>query len=213
MTVPMMRNSVSISSVIVEEIKNIGESAVMVYYYFDIRDTTKRTIRGLLTSVVMQLADASDECRDILSKFHTECKYGSEQPSEPALAQCLERMLGSLRQVPVYIIVDALDECPDNIGVPSARAKVLDFMDGLVKANHSNLFICLTSRPEQDISDVFNPLTSESRRVSLHDENGQKEDISNYLRHFVRTDKDMRRWREEDKQFVINALSERAGGM
>jgi len=211
----MMRYSVSISSVIVEEIKNIGESALIMYYYFDFRDTTKRTIRGLLTSVVMQLADsdASDKCRDILSKFHTECKYGSEQPSEPALAQCLERMLDSLGQVPVYIIVDALDECPDNIGTPSARARVLDFMEDLVQANHSNLFICLTSRPEQDISDVFNPLTSSSRRVSLQDESGQQEDISNYLRHFVRTDRAMRRWREEDKQLVINTLSERAGGM
>jgi hypothetical protein len=215
MTVPMMRNSVSISSVIVEEIKNIGESALIMYYYFDFRDATKRTIRGLLTSVVMQLADsdASDKCRDILSKFHTECKYGSEQPSETALAQCLKRMLDSLGQVPVYIIVDALDECPDNIGTPSARAKVLDFIEKLIQANHPNLFICLTSRPEQDISDVFNPLTSESRRVSLHDESGQQEDINNYLRHFVRTDKAMRRWREEDKQLVINTLSEKAGGM
>jgi len=95
MTVPMMRYSVSISSVIVEEIKKIGESALIVYYYFDFRNATKRTIRGLLTYVVMQLADsdASDKCRDILSQFHTECKYGSEQPSEPALAQCLKRML------------------------------------------------------------------------------------------------------------------------
>ncbi len=151
MTVPMMRYSVSISSVIVEEIKKIGESALIVYYYFDFRNATKRTIRGLLTYVVMQLADsdASDKCRDILSQFHTECKYGSEQPSEPALAQCLKRMLDSLGQVPVYIIVDALDECPDNIGTPSARAKVLDFMDDLVQADHPNLFICLTSRPER----------------------------------------------------------------
>jgi hypothetical protein len=208
---------VSISSAIVEEIKylNASSSTLVVYYYFHWREATKRNIRGLLTSVLMQLAnsDASDNCWDILSKFHTECKYGSEQPSEPALVQCLKHMLDSLGQVPVYIIVDALDECPDNIGNPSARAKVLDLMDDLVQANHSNLFICLTSRPEQDISDVFNPLTSSSRRVSLHDESGQNEDISNYLRHFVRTDKRMRRWREEDKQLVIDALSERAGGM
>jgi hypothetical protein len=215
MTVPMMRYSVSISSVIVEEIKNIGESALIVYYYFDFRDATKRTIRGLLTSVVMQLADsdASDKCRDILSEFHTECKYGSEQPSEPALAKCLKRMLDSLRQVPVYIIVDALDECPDNIGTLSPRAKLLDLISDLVQPNHSSLFICLTSRPEQDISDVFNPLTSPSCRVSLHDESGQKEDIDRYIRDFVHTDRAMRKWREENKQLVIDTLSENAGGM
>jgi hypothetical protein len=39
------------------------------------------------------------------------------------------------------------------------------------------------------------------------------EDINDYIRSFVATDRAMRRWREEDKKHAIKVLSERAGGM
>jgi hypothetical protein len=116
-------------------------------------------------------------------------------------------------RLPIFIIMDALDECPNTTSTPSARDEVLDFVEDLVVLNHSTLFICITSRPEQDIQTVLNPLTSASGRVALHEECGQKEDIYNYIRSFVSADRAMRRWREEDKELVINTLSERAGGM
>jgi hypothetical protein len=116
-------------------------------------------------------------------------------------------------QVPIFIILDALDECPNSTGTPSARELILDFVENLVASNHPNLFICTTSRPEQDIQSVLNPLTSARRRVSLHEEHGQREDINRYVRSFVCGDKTMQRWREEDKELVINTLSNRANGM
>jgi len=116
-------------------------------------------------------------------------------------------------RLPIFIIVDALDECPNTTGTSSARDEVLDFVEDLVVSNHSDLFLCITSRPEQDIQTVLNPLTSASCRVALHDECGQKVDIHNYIRAFVSEDRRMQRWREEDKELVINTLSERAGGM
>jgi hypothetical protein len=116
-------------------------------------------------------------------------------------------------QLPVFIIVDALDECPNTTGTPSAREEVLEFVEDLVGSKHSNLFICVTSRPEQDIQTVLSPLTSASRRVSLHEEGGQREDIDNYILSFVLKDRAMRRWREEDRELVITTLSQRADGM
>jgi hypothetical protein len=167
----------------------------------------------MLTSVIVQLAEASEDCWNILSQLYTDCKNGLEQPSEASLVQCLERLLDLPGQVPVYIILDALDECPNHTGTPSARENVLDVVEGLVQANHSNLSLCITSRPEQDITDVLDLLTSSSRRVSLHEERGQREDISRYIRAFVHSDEAMSMWREEDKKLVIDTLSERAGGM
>jgi hypothetical protein len=122
-------------------------------------------------------------------------------------------MLEQPGQVPIFVILDALDECPSITGTPSAREKVLDFVKDLVGSNHPNLHMCITSRPEQDIQAVLNPLTSACRRMSLHEEGGQKEDIESYLRFFVYNDNNMRRWREEDKELIINTLSERANGM
>ena len=114
--------------------------------------------------------------------------------------------------MPIFTVLDALDECPNTTGTPSARENVLDFVEDLVRS-HPNLFMCITSRPEQDIQAVLNSLTSVSFRVSLHEESGQREDINNYIRAFVRSDKAMRRWREKDRELVIRTLSERAGGM
>ncbi len=138
-----------------------SRSALIAYYYFDFKDVTKRDIRGLLASILLQLVDESDRCWDLLSQLHKRCRDGSDQPTEVALAECLESMLDLPGQLPTYIIIDALDECPNTTGTPSAREKVLNFVEDLVQSNHANLSICITSRPEQDISTTLNPLTSQ----------------------------------------------------
>jgi len=204
-----------ISSAIIEDIKNTREatSALIVYYYFDFKDASKRDLHGLLISLLFQLGDDSNRCWDVLHDLYAICRNGSEQPSDAALAKCLQTMLELPGQVPVFLIIDGLDECPSNTGTPSAREEVLNFVEDLVGSNHPNLFICITSRPEQDIQTVLNPMTSVSHRVSLHEEGGQWEDINSYVRSFVHKDREMRRWREEDKELVITTLSERANGM
>ena len=188
-------------------------SALIAYYYFDFKDVAKRDLRGLLASTLLQLGGNSDSCWHALHQLYKACCDGSEQPSEAALTQCLESMIDLPEQIPIYLIFDALDECPNNSGTPSAREKVLNFVRDLFRSNHPNLFICITSRPEHDIGTALHPMTSASNLVSLHDEGGQRQDIDSYVRSFVQTDSSMRRWRAEDKELVINVLSERAAGM
>jgi hypothetical protein len=204
-----------ISSAIIENVKNMREdkSALIAYYYFDYKDTSKRDLRGLLTSLLFQLGDHSDRCQHILYELYTSCRDGSEQPSDAALAKCLKIILGLPGQLPTFLIVDALDECPNTSGTPSAREEVLEFLEDLVGSSYPSLFVCITSRPEQDIQTVLNPLTTASRLVSLQDEDGQRGDIESYLRSFVHKDRSMQRWRAEDRELVITTLSERAGGM
>jgi hypothetical protein len=122
-------------------------------------------------------------------------------------------MLALPDQLPTYLIVDALDESPNAPGIPSPREKVLRLVEELVELCLSDLRICVTSRPEIDIRNVLEPLTS--RRVLLHDQSGQKEDISDYVRSVVysKSEQIMRRWRTEDKELMIQSLSERADGM
>jgi len=110
----------------------------------------------------------------------------------------------------MYIIIDAVDECPTTPGIPSPREKVLNLVEDLVNSN-PDLRICVTSRPEQDIRTVLEPLTS--RHFSLHDQTGQKSDIANYIRFVVHSDRTMGRWKPEDKELVIHTLTERADGM
>ena len=116
-------------------------------------------------------------------------------------------------QCPTYLVMDALDECSDVSGIPTSRNRVLQLVKELVDLHIPNIHICVTSRPEVDIRDVLEPLTS--RQVSLHNQSGQKKDIEDYVRSVVYSESEliMRRWKKEDKELVIETLSERADGM
>jgi hypothetical protein len=185
--------------------------ASMAYFYFDFRDVQKQKLHNLLPSLLIQLAAWSDPCCDILSRLYSAHGRGAQKPKDRAMVECLKEMLILDMQQPTYIIMDALDECPNLYTIPSPREEVLEFVDELVGIHLSNLHICVTSRPETDIQAFLSPLTS--RPVSLNDERGQQEDIADYVSSFVHSDRRMRRWREEDKDLVIKTLSEKADGM
>ena len=120
-------------------------------------------------------------------------------------------MLSVLAQKPIYIIIDGLDECPDSSGMPTPREGVLNLLEELLQWGLSNLRICVTSRPEVDIQNALGPLANIS--VSLHDQSGQIKDISNYVRNVAYSDRKMRSWRIDQKELVIEELSNRADGM
>ena len=185
----------------------------MAYFYFDFRDIHKQHWRDLVPSLLTQLSAQSGPCCDVLSRLHSDHGNGAQQPSDEALKQCLIEMLTVRGQRPIYLIMDALDECPDATEVPSPRNRILQLLEELANLHIPNLRICVTSRPEFDIRDFLEPLTS--RQVSLHDQSGQKQDIADYVRSVVYSDSEriMRRWRKEDKEHVIETLSERADGM
>src|SRR5216684_3778680 len=145
--------------------------------------------------------------------FRDANKQGLVQPSDNMLAECLKKMVTLSDRRPIYLIIDALDESSNTSGISTPRETVLQLLKELVDLSLMNLHICVTSRPEIDIQNVLKPLTS--RRVSLHDESGQKQDIADYVRSVVYSDSQqiMKRWRNEDKELVIETLSERADGM
>ena len=187
--------------------------ASIAYFYFDFRDIDKQHWRDLVSSFLTQLSAQSGPCYDILSHLHSDHDNGAQQPSDEALIQCLIDMLTLRGQRPIYLIMDALDECPDTSNVLSPRIQILQLLEVLANLHIPNLRICVTSRPEYDIREFLEPLTS--RRVSLHDQSGQKQDMVDYVRSVVYSDSEriMRRWRKEDKELVIRTLSERADGM
>ena len=189
------------------------ESTSISYFYFDFRDANKQNLEDLVRSLLTQLAACSDPRCDILSRLYESHNKGTRQPSDYLLTRCLEQMLSIPDQPQIYVIIDALDECPNSSGIPSPRERVLQLLKELVELNLPNLHICVTSRPEIDIRDVLNPLTS--CPVSLHDQSGQKKDIVDYVKSVVYSDSEpiMKRWRTEDKDLVVNTLAERADGM
>ena len=203
----------SVSSSIVEDILSLQKSglASLAFFYCDFREDQKKDVCGLLSSWLLQLCRQSHLYCNILSNLYAEHEDGSRQPSDDTLVQCLKEILRHPGQPPVYLIIDALDECPMTTSLLSSRDKVLYLVAELVELQVPNLRICVTSRPETDIKAILVPLTF--RSTSLHDESGQMEDINNYITSVVNADRMMRRWKTADKQLVIEVLMNKADGM
>jgi ankyrin repeat protein len=205
--------TVSASSSIIEEVQNMSQTglATLAFFYFDFRDASKQDARSLLCSLLIQLCHESDKLSDMISASRQDHGNGTRQPSEDVLMECLKEMLKLPGQGELYIVVDALDECPDFSGYPTAREQVLTILQELVELRLSHVHFCFTSRPEVDIRDALEGLAVHN--VSLHEQVGQNQDIFDYIESVVSSDPKMRRWREEDKLLVINTLMMRARGM
>jgi hypothetical protein len=201
------------SSAIIEDIRTLQKSglASLAFFYCDFRDDQKKDRRGLLSSLLVQLCEQSDSYSAILSDFYGKHDRGSQHACDSELLECLKDMLKIPGHAAVYIIIDALDEFPATTGMPSPREKVLELVEELVNSHTPNVRICVTSRPEADIVPVLDLLAF--RSVSLHGEDGQIQDIAEYIRYKVRTDLKMRVWRVADQELVIHVLTKKANGM
>ena len=186
-------------------------STLLAYFYFDFKDTEKQDSRALLSSLLVLLSDQSEIFFGTLFSLYSAHKDGSETPTVGSLAECLKDMLAITEQVPIYLVMDALDECPNDSGIPTSREKVLSLVKELVGLRHPSLRLCITSRPEFDIRTTLEPLATQ--QVSLHDESGQKQDIIDYVTSVVHSDNKMMKWRDDDKNMVIEKLTEKADGM
>ena len=202
-----------IRSAVIQDIEGMHAAglATMAYYYFDFRDDKKQDCYGFLSSLISQLSSESDSCYNILSQLYSHYTRGIRKPDIDELKRCMTDMLSLPEKSPIYIIVDAIDECPNSTGRPTAREEVLELIEELVDLKLPNVHLCVASRPEMDVRMVLEPLTS--LKISLHDESGQKDDIIKYIKSVVRSDRSMRKWKEVDRQLVIDTLSDKADGM
>jgi hypothetical protein len=130
----------TISSTIVEDICTLQKSGLysLSFFYCDFRDDQKKDVRGLLTSLLVQLGDQSGAYSTILSDFYVAHGRGSQHAGDGELLECLKNMLKLSGRPTVHIIIDALDECPMT-GLPSRREEVLELVEELVDLHISNL--------------------------------------------------------------------------
>ena len=193
------------------EPKSKAGAVFLAYFYFDFKDEGKKDSRALLLSLLDQLSNQSDQFRDILRRLYSEHQDGSKQPHNDALLRCLKDILTTKRSAPIYLVMDALDKCPNDSGDLPSRSphgKVLSVVEELVKLRLPNLRLCITSRPEVDIRTILKPLATQ--QISLHEEGGQNRDINAYVAFIVQS---VTKWRDDDKKMVIDKLTENANGM
>lgn len=201
------------SSAIIEDLEHVCDAepnSTLAYFYCDFRDPAKQNIRGLLSSLLLQLSLRLDPDGSALSTLYTAHDHGSRQPTEDTLRKAVKGMLELSHQGPVYIVIDAVDECPNSTPIPDHRAEILNLIEELV-ALPTNVHVCITSRPESDIASILQPLASTS--LALHAEDGQALDIKHYIESIIRSDIKFGCWREEVKLHAIETLVNKADGM
>ena len=201
------------SSSIIKDIQDMCPTglAMLAIFYFHFGDTTKQDVRNLLSSILFQLCSQSDNFSQVISSIYASHGNGSREPSIDTLQKCLKTILTLQRQAPLYIVVDALDECPNSSGLRTQRHEVLEVLKELIDLKLLHVHFCVTSRPEHDIQEVFDPLNPYN--VSLQGQDGQIKDLADYVKSVVHSDAKMKNWPADVKELVIDTLAENGGGM
>ena len=184
--------------------------ASLAFFYHDLREIQKTDLRGLLSSVLFQLCGQSDSYCDILSDFYVAHRRGIAQIDNDELVRCLKNVLDVPGQAPVFLILDALDECSNASANSSPRKEVLTLVKELIDTKPPNLRICVISRLETEIKAALEPLTF--RSISLHEASGQTQDIENYIKSVVDASGEMQKWQREHRERVIDVLTRKVNG-
>jgi NACHT domain-containing protein len=122
----------------------------------------------------------------------------SSDPDIAELIGILDNLIDSFGEV--FIIIDALDECPQ-IGDQREREKLLSLILNLLSKHSKNLHILATSRPEFDIhSELKSYPTIDIGRV-----------VDGDIRCFVKDaiySRDLKDWGDDIKEYIEKKLLE-----
>jgi hypothetical protein len=137
-----------------------------------------------------------------LAKLYSDKQDGQESPSLEELKSTLKSIIGTFEKN-VYIIFDALDECPD-------RQQFLKLIKEIHGWNFNTLRLLATSRDEQDIEEALRDLIL--HQVSM-DEGIIDSDIRVYVSRKLKDDNKLSKYSAEKKETIENTLIGGAHGM
>lgn len=145
----------------------------LAYFSFSFSDNGSQSYKSLLSAIAAQLVRSTHR-RAVLERI--DFLYdGNHQ--HPPTTSTLEAIVTTTVQVHerVYVVIDALDECPDGDG---GRPDVFDGLCSLVeeKCKHK-LHMLVTSRPEEDIKDCMHKFA----QAYVMNTKAVDKDIANYV--------------------------------
>ncbi|KAJ7205618.1 hypothetical protein B0H12DRAFT_456669 [Mycena haematopus] len=129
-----------LSSTIIDTIYDRAEH--YVFFYFDTNNSEQQTVTQLLCSLVTQLSVQSQFPDSTLDTLWTSHNSGRKLLTDAELmSDALLPLLEEYDQKPLFIVLDALDEC-------SEHPSLLRLISRMLNAKLANVHILVTSRPE-----------------------------------------------------------------
>jgi ankyrin repeat domain-containing protein 50 len=195
-----------ISSTIVEHMKKYCKKPdfALAYFYFDFNDTKKQEVSSFVSSLVAQLCSKVVDLPEQLKELYKRCNNGQVRAAMHDLKAALSVIAKGFEDV--FIIADALDECPKN----GEREELLGLIKEIKSWSPSNLHLLATSRQEPDIEEVLISLTTLA--ISIQDSEVES-DIKLHIAHELATHPKLKRWPSDIKIEIESILVAGANGM
>jgi hypothetical protein len=181
---------------------------VISYWYFTFTEVEKQSVSSLMCSLIRDICSNRRDTPDVVQAC-LDANHGNQRPTMERLMDMLQAVLKGFDSV--YLIIDALDECPKSNG---ERAKLLDTIDEIFSWRVDQLHIFVTSRREIDIQDAFDEMPEENGCRQVIEVQGDKcqEDIEKFLEQRLE-EREFARWTPELKKEVKLMLGAWADGM
>jgi hypothetical protein len=182
------------SSTAIENIQK-KEQRRLAYWYFQFSNDATQKVGSFLRSLIRQLS--TTPLLDGISRlWHDHNRTGSE-PGIEELAKVLDEVIESHKEQ-VFIVMDALDECPQTPDQPE-RARLLALLLNISSKHRENLHILITSRPEHDIHSALTSYPSINLEMF----------VASDVKHFVKSSLqsgDLKVWNVDIKQKIEDRL-------
>jgi hypothetical protein len=180
-----------------------GDRHQLAYFFFSFRETEKQKASNLPRSILAQLLGQNDNIPTTIQTFYEEHEHGA--PSESGVLNSIRDLITKSE---TYIIIDALDECP-NTG--DERTELCNILTKMHSWSRERLHILVTSRKETDLLESLLPIvTQESIGI-------QGSVVDTDIRKFVRTqlqvNSKLSKLSGELQAEIEQALVEKSGGM
>ncbi|KAJ7059443.1 hypothetical protein C8F01DRAFT_1295268 [Mycena amicta] len=190
-----------ICSTVIEDLL-VTPGSVLAYFYFYYGDVNKQSPRGMLCSLITQLEEQLLHAPSPLLGLYQKLGSGAHEPSIPELTACLKSLVIALSARPIFIVVDAVDECAK----PNDLAPILhDLLDSAQGCMH----VFVTSRPEDSVTKMLWPLTT----CELDLSSVIKGDIALHLGHVLSNEHPFCSWKQVHCNRVFTHLLEHSNGM
>ncbi|KAK5716591.1 hypothetical protein LTR15_009482 [Elasticomyces elasticus] len=198
-----------LSSTIIEDMRSYCQDHAecsLAYFYFSFLDNRKQSWEALLRSLVMQLSQGRPPVKRLTEAFDREFGQGLTLADlSLALTQILER--SSEEGESVFVVIDGLDECPDEL---DGRVEVQEAVCRLSK-HFDHLRILITSRNYADIDRFMRHRWEAS---ALHILPGcVNADIKLFVLDQLTTNPAFTSIGEDSRAMIVDSLAESPGGM
>lgn len=183
-------------------------STALAYYYFSFSDIKKQNVDGMLASLIKQVCSRRPN-KQLLDRLG-EYMVKEQRPDTKTFGEMLILSLSEYSDV--YVVIDALDECPV---LNERRERLLESLDYILANAPGSLHVFLTSRKEPDIDAQMSVHLSQPFKVEIdllaHQEILNR-DICHYIDSRLATKK-LKSWPENMKMKARESLLDKADCM